>query len=395
MTLLLQDRRLVTVTGTGGVGKTRVALKVAEQVAEQFDTISFVELAPLRDFRQVPAALADALSIREGPSQPVFERIVDDLTSKRALLVLDNMEHLMPARELVADLLRACPNLFILVTSREILGVRGERVYTLGPLRLPERDSDIARSPAVRLFLDRAGDTGINFPADQATALAVAEICRRLDGVPLAIELAAAWTAVMSPQELVGRLSSQALLFGRGSKDLPERQRTVWATIDWSYGLLNADERTLLAGLSVFAGGFTLEAARSICQDTSHLDLDILDGLRSLSEKSLLTVRDVESPSTAQETRFNMLETVREFAYEQLQKSSNAGSTEWDHARYFLALAEDVSPRLSGPDQSTLLDRLERDHDNLRGALQTAQRVDDVEMGLRLSGAAVAVLAGS
>jgi predicted ATPase/DNA-binding XRE family transcriptional regulator len=387
LTMLLQDRRLVTLTGTGGVGKTRVALMVAEHVAKHFDTVSFVELAPLRDFRQVSVAVAGSLAVKEGPSQPLFQRIVDNLTSKRVLLILDNMEHLLPAGEFVASLLRSCPDLSIFVTSREMLRLRGERVYTLGPLSLPEREADIERSPAVRLFFDRAADAGVILPRDHSARATVAEICRRLDGLPLAIELAAAWTPVLSLRELLDRLSSRLLLLRHGATDLPERQRTVRATIDWSYNRLSTDEQTLLARLSVFAGGFTLEAADSVCQGVSRLHLDTLDGLRSLLDKSLLTPSDAGSPRATRQTRFGMLETVREFAYEQLQGGSEATAAQREHVRYFLALAQQAPPRLGGTEELAWVAQMEQDHDNLRGALLTARGMDDAELGLKLAGA--------
>jgi predicted ATPase/DNA-binding XRE family transcriptional regulator/Tfp pilus assembly protein PilF len=388
--LLLDHRRLVTLRGTGGVGKTRLALLVAEQVSDAFDRVVFVELAPLRETDHVTAAIASALSVREEPARSLVDLIAGDLESGRALLVLDNMEHLLTARDLVLSLLGLCPDLSILVTSREALHVRGERVYTVGPLALPEREVDIGRSPAVRLFLERAADAGADLAKDATTAAAVAEICRRLDGLPLAIELAAAWAPTLSPQTLLARLTSRLPFLDLGPEDLPARQRTMRATVDWSHNLLSRDEKALFARLSVFTGGCTLEAADAVCQGVAHLELDTLAGLGSLREKSLVTVHEQETPALGAPAmrgpRFGMLETVKEFASDELGVRSEAREAQREHARCFLTLAEEARPKLSGPDQWAWLTRLEQEHDNLRGALRTAQETKDTGLGLRLAG---------
>jgi predicted ATPase/DNA-binding XRE family transcriptional regulator len=382
--LLLDDRRLVTVSGTGGVGKTRLALALAELMIDAFDLVLFVELTPLREPEDVAGAIAGTLSIREEGTIPLFDLVVGELGPERALLVLDNMEHLLTARDIVLRLLGACPDLRIVITSREALHVRGERVYTLGPLPLPEREVDIGRSPAVRLFLDRAREAGAKLGNDEVTARTVAQICRLLDGLPLAIELAATRTTLLPPAALLARLSSLLPYLDHGPRDLPARQRTMRDAIVWSYDLLDPAEQTLFRRLSVFTGGCTLDAAEAVCQSTGHLEVGTLDGLASLSDKSLLTVQ--ETPDQERQPRFGMLETVKEFAREQLSASPEAEAIYREHARYFLGLAEKAETELSGPNQSAWLDCLAREHDNLRAVLRMAQRSDDPDFGLRLVG---------
>jgi predicted ATPase/DNA-binding XRE family transcriptional regulator len=383
--LLLEDRRLVTLIGTGGVGKTRLAVAVSEQVAPDFDSVLFVELAALREPAHVAGAIATALAVREEAPSTLVDLIVGSLKPRRALLVLDNMEHLLAARDLVLRLLGACSDLSMLITSREALYVRGERVYTVGPLPLPERDVDIVRSPAVALFRERARDAGGEVAMDQETTGTVAQICRRLDGLPLAIELAAAWAPILTPTALLHRLTTHDLHLDHGAWDLPERQRTMDATIAWSYDLLDPGDQALLARVSVFADGCTVEAIEAVSPGIGPRDVDVLEGLASLRGKSLLTVQD-QAGGHAPQPRFKMLETVREFAYARLLAMGDADRVHREHVHYFLTLAERAQSELNGPDQVGWLSRLEQEHENLRAALQSARDADDIELGLRLAG---------
>jgi predicted ATPase/DNA-binding XRE family transcriptional regulator len=379
--MLLEDRSLVTLTGPGGVGKTRLALATAEQMPSQIDRVSFVGLAPLRDADNVLSAIAAACSVRDDGMHSLFNQVCGELRTGAQLLVLDNMEHLLGARSLVMDLLDACLQLTVLITSREPLRVRGERVYMLGPLLLPERDADILRSPAVRLFLDRAQEAGATVVDDEATILALAQICRRLDGLPLAIELAAAWTPWLPPPALLQQLGPRLIRLDRGPRDLPPRQRTMRDAIAWSYDLLDPPERALFRRLSVFAGGWTLDAVEAVCGD----DLDVLSVLTALLDKSLVTVEGTSGGEA--HPRFRMLETVREFAHDQLEASIDSEVVYCSHASYFLRLATEGRRELEGPDQALWLDRLERERDNFRAALRTAEQTNDVDLGLRLAGA--------
>jgi predicted ATPase/DNA-binding XRE family transcriptional regulator len=377
--LLIAERHLVTVTGAGGVGKTRLALAVAEKMHPRFDRVTIAELASLREPADVLSTIARCLSIRGEGTSPMVDLVGNALDFGTHLLVLDNMEHLLEARTLVLDLLSACKQLTVLVTSREPLQVRGERVYTLGPLLLPESAADIERSPAVRLFIERAEEAGAALARDKATTDAVAEICRRLDGLPLAIELAAAWARRLPPPTLLRRLGTRLASLDHGPADLPARQRTMRDAINWSYDLLDSSERVLFRRLSVFVSGCTLDAVEAVCGCN-----DALDRLVGLVDKSLLTVE--ETPGDGTGPRFNMLETVREFARDRLAASMEADAISDTHGRYFLGLALEGRPRLEGPDQALWLERLEREHDNFRAALHTAQRNHDVDLGLRLAG---------
>jgi predicted ATPase/DNA-binding XRE family transcriptional regulator len=383
--LLLEERRLVTVRGPGGVGKTRLALAVAEQVSETFDRVGIVELAPLRDPSDVLGAIAGALSIREHGSAPLLEVLTTALDAGRTLLLLDNMEHLLPAGQTVLDLLGACPGLVALVTSREALRVRGERVYTLAPLALPVRAEDIDRSPAVRLFFDRARDAGATPEEDAESMETVAEICRHLDGLPLAIELAAAWTPILSPAALLSRLGSRRLSLDHASRDMPERQRTMRDTVAWSHDLLTAAEQAIFRRLAVFTGGCSLDGADVICRGMGEVETDTLMGLVALAEKSLLAVQ--EQAGDAREPRFSMLETIAQFARERLLEADEAEAACREHAAYFLDMAHEAGPALSGPQQATWLDRLEREHDNFRAALRRAHETGDIAFGLELAAA--------
>ena len=311
-----KETPLLTLTGPGGVGKTRLAIAAAEVVAPSFaDGVVFVDLAPLPAPDLVLPAIARRLGIDERHPGPLRDRLHAVLGSRRLLLVLDNMEHLLPARDDVLALLEACPGLVVLVTSRAPLRVRGEREYRVAPLELPDRMAP-NEAPAVHLFRDRAGVAGLVPDASQADA--IAEICRRLDGLPLAIELAAAWTRLLSPELLLARLDRRLPWLVDGPHDLPARQRTMRDTIAWSYDLLDPDQQRRFRCLSLFVDGCTPETAAAVCDDSS----DALPSLAALVDRSLLTRLDGD-PS---EPRFGMLETIREYGQEQLAVHDEAVS---------------------------------------------------------------------
>ena len=310
--------RLLTLTGPGGVGKTRLALAVAAEVAGEYpDGAAFVDLAPVRDPVLVVSAVARPLGVREEGGRPLPELLAEHLADKRLLLVLDNLEHLLAAAPLVAELLASCPDLTVLATSRARLRIRAERAYPVPPLPVPDpghplpvdRLADIA---AVRLFVERAQDVVPGFTLAPDNAGAVAAICRRLGGLPLALELAAAWTNLLPPSALLARLEERLPLLTGGARDLPARQQTLRAAIAWSYDLLAPEEQALFRRLAVFVGGCTVEAVAGVCGPDG--ELAVLAGLTSLVDQSLLQVEE----SANGEPRFRMLETVREFALEQL-----------------------------------------------------------------------------
>lgn len=384
--LLLEDRRLVTICGAGGAGKTRLALEVMGQSAANFDRCVFVELASLSHSAQVAPAIANALSVREMGGRSLLQRIAKALEGRRVLLVLDNMEHLLEARDLVLELLAPSSDLSILVTTREALHVRGERVYTLWPLALPSDEFDIARSPAVRLFLERSQDTGAPVAVDDASMSAVAEICERLDGLPLAIELAAAWTPLLTPRELVTRLSDPLKQLEHGAQDLPPRQRTMRNAIAWSYDLLTPAEQDIFARLGVFSGGCTVEAVDFVCGGAQGFGSALLDRLSSLRHKSLLTVQEPNTAGGAMSSRFGMLETVKEFAAAQLSQAPDASEAHERHAAYFLSFIQSAQHKLAGPEQTDWLKVLDVEHANFRAALRFARKSDDIELGLCLVG---------
>lgn len=368
--ILLDERRLVTVVGTGGVGKTRLALAVAEQMIDRFDRVVFVELAPLRDPDHVLGALAASLSIHEESTVPFFDRVAVALRLGRPLLVLDNMEHLLTSRPIVLNLLTVCPDLSILSTSREALRVRGERVYTLGPLPLPEREADIGGSPAVQLFLDRSRDAGAEIALDMETATAVAALCRRLDGLPLAIELAAAWSPLLPPPTLLSRLTSSLSYLDHGPQDLPERQRTMRNTIAWSYNLLTADEQAIFQRLSIFTGGWTLDAALALCAGPGQ-EADVMAGLAGLRSKSL--VSEAASKKTSPDgPRLAMLETIREYGQTTIAAAGKQETVRERYVAYYRAYAQTAAQKMIGPGHVAWRERLEREHDNLRAAVRWA-----------------------
>src|SRR5919107_1637370 len=338
--------RLLTLTGPGGIGKTRLALEVARGTLGDFpDGVAFVGLAPLGDAALVMPTVSRVLGLTEAGVVHPLEALRQYLSEKTFLLVLDNFEHVVEAAPEVADLLGPCPGLTVLATSRVSLRVRGEREYPVSPLpvpdptRMPEAE-EVARTPAAELFVERATEASPAFELTEKNAAAVAAICWRLDGLPLALELAAAQARFLGPTALLSRLD-KALSAG-GARDLPERQRTMRATLDWSHGLLSQGEKALFRRLSVFAGGFTLEAAEEVCASEGGVDAEeVLELLGTLAEQSL--VIEAQQPSTG--TRYGMLEPVRQYATELLDESEEAAEVRLRHAGYYLALAEEAEPR--------------------------------------------------
>jgi predicted ATPase/DNA-binding CsgD family transcriptional regulator len=385
---LLDRARLLTLTGPGGTGKTRLSLQVAAASIDRFeDGAFFVGLAPISDPDLVIPTVAQTFGVHELGGRPPLESLKDYLRDKRLLLVLDNFEQVLDAAPRVVDLLAACPALKVLVTSRVVLRVSGEREYAVPPLGLPDpahqppgaySAATGGESESVRLFVERAQAVRAEFALDGENVAAVAEICRRLDGLPLAIELAAARVRFLSPQAILARLEHRLDLLTGGPRDLPARQQTLRSTIAWSYDLLDESEQALFRRLSVFVGGGTLEAAEAVCGG------DVLDGVESLVAKSLLR----PSEAAEGEPRFGMLETIREFGLERLAEVRELAGVRRRHAEYFLDLVERAVPRLRGPEQIAWLDRLETEHDNFRAALEWSLGEDgDTELALRLSGA--------
>jgi len=366
-----EEIRLLTLTGPGGIGKTRLGLQVAAELLDEFeDGVFFVELAPITDPALVASAVAEPHGVVEAGDQPLEESLKGYLRGKELLLLLDNFEQVLDAAPLVGRLLSACPKLKVLTTSRSVLRVYGEQEYPVPPLELPRPGrlppiDRLSQYEAVRLFIERAKAAKPDFSVTDENAPAVAEICARLDGLPLAIELAAARIKLLTPAAMLQRLGSRLKLLGGGSRDLPERQRTLRGTIEWSHALLEAGEQLLFARLAFFSGGRTLEAIEAICDARGDLPMDALESVSSLLDKSLL--RQEEGPEG--EPRFVMLETIHEYARERLQVSGEAEQTRRLHAEYFLALAEEAEPELSGADQLACLERLEAEHDNMRAAL--------------------------
>jgi predicted ATPase/class 3 adenylate cyclase len=382
--------RLLTLTGPGGTGKTRLSLQVAADLLDEFEGgVFFVALAPISDQRLVASAIAEPLGVRESADRTLTEALKDYLRDKEILLVLDNFEQVLEAAPLVGELLSACPRLKALSTSRGALRVYGEHEYAVPPLALPDPRrlppiSKLSQYESVRLFIERARAAKGDFEVTNESAPAVAEICVRLDGLPLAIELAAARTRILTPQAMLSRLDSRMKLLRGGARDLPERQRTLRGAIDWSHDLLEEDEQVLFRRLSVFVGGLTLEAAEEVCDADGGLGLDVLDGVESLLAKSLLRRQEEE---TEEEPRFYMLETIREYATERLEESGEAEALRRPHAEHFLGLAEEAEPELRGPHQLERFEMLEGEHDNLRAALSWAIAGGGADTALRLAGA--------
>lgn len=393
--LLQEEVGLLTLTGPGGIGKTRLALQVASSLLDHFvDGVYFVSLEPIRDPELVGAAIAQVLGVHGIGGQPVLESLQTYLRERQVLLVLDNFEQVLKAASLVGALLAACLRLKILVTSRASLHLYGEQEFPVPPLALPDSkclavsNSDLAASlaqvPAVTLFVQRAQAVKPEFALTETNALSIAAICIGLDGLPLAIELAAARVKLFAPPVLLARLQQRLGLLIGGAHDLPARQRSLRDEIAWSYDLLTADEQKLFRRLAVFSGGFTLLAAHTLCMVEDNAGFDVQEGVASLLDQNL--VCQVEGLDA--EARFGMLETIREYGLEQLAACGEAEVIRRRHAHLFLALAETTEPDLRGPNRTHTLARMEQEIDNLRAALAWSQADPaSAELELRLAGA--------
>jgi predicted ATPase/DNA-binding CsgD family transcriptional regulator/transcriptional regulator with XRE-family HTH domain len=385
--LLSGRERLVTLTGPGGVGKTRLAIEVGRASADAFvDGIVFVPLASIADPSLVITTIAHALGLRQAGGRPLSELARTYLSDKQMLLVLDNVEHVLAAASDVADLVASCPDISVLVTSRAPLRLRGEREYPLVPLELPDLTrvptlDEVADSAAVQLFLHYAQSLQPAFELDRTNAAAIAAICRRLEGLPLAIELAAARIRLLRPTELLARLDTTLTLLTGGPRDLPERQRTMRGTIQWSYDLLDTREQEVFCRLAVFAGGWTLDAAEAIAAQPAAPVSDILDLLGSLVEQSLV----VAPSETGEETRYRMLEPVAEYALERLDEFDDSGAVRDRHAGYYLALAVRAEPALKGPEQAEWVRRLHRELGNVQAALRWLHQRGEPDLVLQLA----------
>ena len=382
--------RLLTLIGAGGSGKARLALEVSRDLIEAYpDGVWLVGLAPLSEEILVPKAVAEALGVPERPQEPLADTLADVLRDRQLLLVLDNCEHLLEAAALLVDaLLDSCPWVRILATSREALGVEGEARWLVPPLSMPERgrtpsSEQLEGYQSVRLFVERARRRDPAFSLSPHNALTVAEVCRRLEGIPLAIELAAARAGTLSIEQILERLTdSLGLLTGGGRTAVP-RQRTLKGTLDWSYNLLSEPERSLFGRLSVFAGGWALEAAEAVGLGEGVREGEVLDLLSGLVEKSLVVARGNDEGGV----RYRLLEPVRQYALERLEESGEAEAVQRAHALYFLDLSEEAEPELLGPREAKWYDRLEEEHDNIRAALSWSLEGADSDLGLRLAGA--------
>jgi len=384
----LASTRLLTLTGTGGSGKTRLALEVARRlVAEYPDGVWLVELAPLSEGALVPKEVARALGVSERPAQSLADTLAEVLRDRELLLVVDNCEHLLGATaHLVDSLLDSCPHLSILATSREVIGVEGETRWLVPPLSVPwggSSSGELQDYESVRLFVERAGGRDPSFSLGPQNARAVAEICGRLEGIPLAIELAAARVGTLSLEQISARLGSSLDLLTRGGRTAEPRQRTLKGALDWSNELLSGPEKVLFRRLSVFAGGWTLKSAETVASGGGVAEGEILDLLFGLVDKSLVLAEGHEGVNV----RYRMLEPVKQYAREKLEESGESGTVRRRHAEIFLDLAERARPELRGPEDRKWLERLEREHDNMRAALSFALEDEEAELALHMAGA--------
>jgi predicted ATPase/class 3 adenylate cyclase len=383
------ETRLLTLLGTGGTGKTRVGLQVAAELVDDFeDGVFFVPIAAITDPTLVAPTIARALGLSEGGARPAEELLEGYLRDRRTLLLLDNLEQVLEAAPVVDRLLSTAAGLKILATSRTPLGLYGEYEFPIPPLSLPDPESlppleNLTEYEAVRLFVERARAVRPDFSLAEDNAPAVVEICERLDGLPLAIELAAARIKLLTPQVLLDRLGNRLKILTGGARNLPERQRTLRNAIEWSYELLDEGEKMLFGRLGVFSSGATLEAMEAVCDTEGDLPTDVFEGASSLLDKSLLR----QEEGAGGEPRFVMLETIHEFANAKLEGSGEAEAVRRVHAEYFLALAEEAEPMLWGAEDAAWLERLEQEHDNMRAALHWAIEHEEGELALRVGGA--------
>ena len=382
----LTDTHLLTMAGPGGSGKTRLCLEIAGSLVEEYpDGAWLVEFAPLADPGHVPQVLATTLGVREEAWRPLASTLVEHLRGRRTLLVFDNCEHLIDACARLAEaLLRGCPEVKILASSREALGLTGEVAFRVPPMSMPDASSvppleELAAFEAIRLFVERATAAKPDFALSQATALGVVQICQRLDGIPLAIELAAARVRALSVQQIAAHLDERFRLLTGGSRTALPRHQTLRGLIDWSYSLLSEAERRLLRRVSVFVGGWTLDAVTLVCAGEGVDHLDVVDLLGRLVDKSLCLADDQGA-----DPRYRLLETIRQYGLEKLSESTDGETVRDRHRDFYLGFAVQAEERLQGPDQVAWLNRLETDHDNLRAALRWSIDRDEMEPALRL-----------
>jgi predicted ATPase/transcriptional regulator with XRE-family HTH domain/Tfp pilus assembly protein PilF len=398
--MMRDDVRLLTLTGAPGIGKTRLALDICGSMQDVFeDGIFFVPMAPITDPVLVASTIARSLDMHEGGDETAYAALVSSLRGKQMLLLIDNFEQVADAAPVIAELLADCPRLKVMVTSREALQLNGEHQFPVPPLGTPGDPhrlsvDQVGAYPAVSLFVERATAVNPLFVLSEQNAQVVAEVCARLDGLPLAIELAAARTKLFSPQEIRARLTDRLGLLTSSRRDMPDRQQTVRKAIDWSYNLLTREEQVLFARLPVFVGGCTLASVSAVCDPVGDLGIEVSDGIESLLNKNLLQrIGDQDG-----EGRLVMLEILREYALERLEDSTDGMMVRSWHAQYYIALAEAAEPELVLRDQIAWLNRLEAEHNNLRAALDWLlrdssdrdgheRRDNDDELALRLAGA--------